>query len=129
MKKFILSVSIVLAFTYANAQKSVTYDKEKGIETLEYEHQSAWEQIEHVEGFRIQLTAAAGVNSQSSVQKVCDEFKAQFPNIPTYITFAEPYFRLRVGDFQTKLDAVNALKRIQAIYPGAYIIKDEINFK
>ena len=129
MKKTIFTILAIAALSFANAQHSVQYDKESGIEQIEQQHQSAWKSIDGIEGFRIQIAAASGVNSKNTVQRAYEEFRSRFPEIPAYVTYAEPYFRLRIGNFRTRLEATATLEKIKGSYPGAYIIKDEIKFK
>ena len=129
MKKTIFTILAIAALSFANAQHSVQYDKESGIEQIEQQHQSAWKSIDGIEGFRIQIAAASGVNSKNTVQRAYEEFRSRFPEIPAYVTHAEPYFRLRIGNFRTRLEATATLEKIKGNYPGAYIIKDEIKFK
>lgn len=129
MKKTIFTILAIAALSFANAQNSVQYDKESGIEQIEQQHQSAWKSIDGIEGFRIQIAAASGVNSKNTVQRAYEEFRSRFPEIPAYVTYAEPYFRLRIGNFRTRLEATATLEKIKGNYPGAYIIKDEIKFK
>ena len=61
------------------------------------------------------------------VEKMQTEFDQKFPKITSYVTYFEPNFRLRVGDFRTKLDAYR-LPEINAAYPGAFIIRDKIEY-
>ena len=129
MKKAVITILAFVVFAIANAQNSVQYDKEAGIEQIEQQHQAAWKSLDKIEGFRIQIAAASGANSKNTVQRAYDEFRSRFPSIPAYVTYAEPYFRLRVGNFRTRLEATATLEQIKASYPGAYIIKDEIKFK
>ncbi|MCQ2286519.1 MAG: SPOR domain-containing protein [Bacteroidales bacterium] len=129
MKKIVITLLFLGAICFIQAQSSVKYDREQGIEQLEEQHKQAWQELEGIEGYRIQITAASGNNSKSTIQMASSEFQANFSNIPTYITYAEPYFRLRVGNYRTRLEAVAALEQIKIQYPGAYIIKDEIKFK
>jgi len=129
MKKAILTLFIITTFICAFSQHSIQYDKEEGIGQIEQQHKEAWQGLESIEGFRIQIAAASGANSKNTIQRTHDEFSAHYPSIPAYITYAEPYFRLRVGNFRTRLEAAAALEQVKASYPGAYIIKDEIKFK
>ena len=38
------------------------------------------------------------------------------------------YYRVRVGDFRTRLEAEKFLRKISRKYPGAWVIQDYINF-
>jgi hypothetical protein len=82
-----------------------------------------------LDGYRIQIFFDAGNNSRSNAYKVKDEFLGISPDstISVYITFKEPYYRVRVGDFRTRLDAEGFLQLIKPSYPNAFPIKEQIN--
>jgi len=52
---------------------------------------------------------------------------AKYPDVGTYLTFKTPNYKVRIGDFRTKLDAQRFLNEIIADYPNAWIIEDQIN--
>ena len=115
-----------VVFSYA--QKNVHYDIEDGINLVEKQYIDAWKKIKKIEGFRIQITSFSGVNSKASIDKIADQFAQQFPNIPYEISYFEPNFRLRVGNYHTKLEAYKALQKIMPVFPGAFVLKDQIDF-
>ncbi|HQA86388.1 MAG TPA: SPOR domain-containing protein [Bacteroidales bacterium] len=129
MKYLYLTLFFLWINTPLFPQTTVTYDLESGIEELEIKHKESWEKIKEIDGFRIQLFASAGVNSRNTVEEIHDEFVRKFPKIPAYVGYSEPYFRLRVGDFKTKLEAYKILREIRLSYTGAFIIKDQISFR
>jgi len=47
--------------------------------------------------------------------------------VRAYLTFKAPNYKVRVGDFRTKLDAQRFLIELTADYPNAFIITDQIN--
>ena len=50
-------------------------------------------------------------------------------DIESYPLFADPgYFKIRVGDFRTKTDAVKLFLIISKKFPDSYIVSDIINF-
>jgi hypothetical protein len=53
------------------------------------------------------------------------KFSARFPEYSTYEDYQQPYWVVMVGDFQTKLEAFELLKKIQPDFP-AFIIKCKI---
>jgi len=55
-------------------------------------------------------------------------FSSKFPSIPAYLSFQEPFFKIRVGDFRFKLQADGVLEIIKQDYPNAYTVKDLIFF-
>ncbi len=80
-----------------------------------------------MEGFRIQVFFDSGNSSKARAQAALDEFIARYPKISAYLTFKSPNYKVRVGDFRTRLDAQRFLNDIVADYPNAFIIADQIN--
>ena len=76
-----------------------------------------------VDGYRIQL-------SSSDDRAVAYDKKArlyrQFPHLKSYVTYDQPYFRLRIGDFPDRLTATRYLMKVILIYPEAFIVRDNI---
>ncbi len=75
-----------------------------------------------MEGYRVQLF----FGKRDEAQKVRNEFVIKYPNTGAYISYLAPNFRLRAGDFRSKLDSEEFKKAIERDFPGCYIVKDEI---
>jgi hypothetical protein len=82
----------------------------------------------YIQGFRIQLFSESGANSKTAALDIKTKFLAKYPNQETYVVFVEPNYKLRVGNFRTRMNARGFLKEIIAEYPNAYVIKDIIEF-
>jgi hypothetical protein len=129
MKHFAYLFFLISGITLLNAQNNISYNIEKGIVEIEQQYVEAWKKVKTIEGFRIQIIAFAGINSKNSIETIAEQFKQQFPEIPFSITFFQPNYRLRVGNFCTKLEAYKALEKIAPLFPGAFVLKDQIEFK
>lgn len=79
-------------------------------------------------GYRIQIFFDSGINSSDRARQARDEFLALFPDVPAYVSWKAPNYRVRVGDFRSRLEAEKELQSILIGYPNAWVIKDEINF-
>jgi hypothetical protein len=79
-------------------------------------------------GYRIQVYFDSGSNSSDRAGRVRDDFALLYPDIPAYVSWKAPNYRVRVGDFRTRLEAEKAMQMITIDYPNAWVIKDEINF-
>ena len=53
-------------------------------------------------------------------------FKKKYPDVPIYLLFGQPYYRLRVGDFRTRLEAENMYQRLKKRYKNAFVTADRI---
>lgn len=80
-----------------------------------------------ISGFRVQIYSDSGNQSKLRTQRRQAEFARLFPGVPSYISFDAPEFKLRVGDFRTRLDARRFLEKIARDFEGAYIVVDLIN--
>lgn len=80
-----------------------------------------------IDGYRIQIFFDSGANSKTRAQSIFESFKARNPETGAYLTFKAPNYKVRVGDFRTKLDAQRYLNSIIGEYPNAWIIEDIIN--
>lgn len=80
-----------------------------------------------ISGYRVQIYMASGNNALSDAEIVKKDFEQNFPELTAYITFREPYYRVRVGDYRTRLEANQLLKPIRKSYQDAWIIQDKIS--
>jgi hypothetical protein len=81
-----------------------------------------------IPGYRIQIFFDSGINSSDRAKQARDEFLFLFPDTQAYVSWKAPNYRVRVGDFRSRLEAENMLQSIFIGYPNAWVIKDEINF-
>ncbi len=81
-----------------------------------------------MDGYRIQIFFDSGADSKKRALDVKSVFSSKFPSIPAYLSFQEPFFKIRVGDFRFKLQADGVLEIIKQDYPNAYTVKDLIFF-
>lgn len=85
------------------------------------QHQSA------LDGWRVQIFFDSGANSKKRATDALNHFNALYPDIKAYLSFREPYYRVRVGDYRTRLEAEGLMNQIQAEYPNAFAATDKIN--
>jgi hypothetical protein len=79
-----------------------------------------------IDGYRIQIFFDSGNNSKTKAQSIYEGFKAKYPDVRAYLSFKSPNYKVRVGDFRTRLDAQRFLNEIIDEYPNAWIIADMI---
>jgi hypothetical protein len=79
------------------------------------------------DGYRVQIFFDAGTNSKNKALTAKSEFESAYPGIKTYLSYKEPYYRVRVGDFRTLIEAVGFQKKIETDYPNSFPVKDKID--
>jgi len=105
----------------------VEYIQDEKVDELVAKHIKINQNKGTMEGFRVQILSDSGNNSKTQAQAASDAFTSKFPNINAYLTFKSPNYRVRVGDFRSRLDAQRFLSEIAGDYPNAFIISDKIN--
>jgi hypothetical protein len=81
-----------------------------------------------IDGFRVQIFFDSGTFSGDRATEVKEEFEENYEEVGAYVTWKAPNYRVRVGDFRSRLEAEKFLHEIIADYPNAWVIKDKINY-
>ena len=77
-------------------------------------------------GFRVQIFS--GLDRQVAYSELA-KFKARYPGISTYISYTQPNYRLRVGDFRTRLEAEKLMNELKKYYTSMFIFSEMIILK
>lgn len=81
-----------------------------------------------IEGFRIQIYSGSGDNSKQEAYKIKASFLSFHPNVEVYIVFQAPEFKVRVGNFRDRSEALALKAKIQNQFPNPFIVEDFISF-
>ena len=104
----------------------VFFSYDKGVEELIEKYKKSNYSNPGVDGFRVQIFTGAGNDSKDKAEKALQEFLSSFPDEVAYLTYQQPNFKVRCGNFRTKSEARKLMKKISYQYPGSYIVKDNI---
>lgn len=80
-------------------------------------------------GYRIQIYSNSGPAAKEAAVKQQSEFLKLHEKTPSYTKWSYPNWVVRVGDFRTKLEALEMHLAIRELYPASFIISDEIVVK
>jgi hypothetical protein len=75
------------------------------------------------DGFRIKIHFGA---DRVKAHEVKVKFAGKFQDYTPYEDYDQPNFIITIGDFRTKLEAFEALKKVQIEFPNSFIIKSKI---
>lgn len=81
--------------------------------------------INSLDGYRIQIFSGSDRKNANALKA---RFKNDFPDEPVYLIYQQPYFKLRVGDFRSIIEAQPLYHRLLKTYGQALVIPDRINF-
>lgn len=96
-------------------------------EMLEW-HVSNNKKDKQIEGFRVEIFFSSDADAKDKALKKKVEFLKLYPENTVHIKYVAPNFRVRVGDFRTKNEALKLFKEIKNTYPLSFIVTDNIDF-
>ena len=74
-------------------------------------------------GWRIQVYFGT---QRSRAYEMRALFNTHYPDIPSAVSYSQPNFKVRAGDFRTRLEAQHHLIDVEKNFPGAFVVPDEI---
>ena len=84
-----------------------------------------------IQGYRTQVFS--GNNQRKSKDEAFrkeKEIKELFPDVPTYVTYNAPFWRLRIGDFRSHEEAYHMQHLLMDAFPAyrkeMYIVREEV---
>lgn len=129
-----LSVLVLITWSNSYAQdstgiaesKNVNVKQDASVSTLLYQYKEYNHKREFTEGYRIQITYT---DVRDEVYKSKGAMYREFPELASYVEYEQPYYKLRLGDFKTRLEATHFLQQVIPLYTGAFIVRDKIKIK
>ncbi|WP_026461674.1 sporulation protein [Adhaeribacter aquaticus] len=82
--------------------------------------------IRYAQGYRILAYSGTERKAAMDMRKA---IIARMPEERDYLQYKQPTFRLKIGDYFTRVEAQQALLQIKNITPNAMIVADQINVK
>lgn len=122
MIRFIAALFLVSCFASVNAQVKVNEEAPIGLMMTKY--MDINENSNTVDGWRIQVMAKT---DRMEIERAKENFIINFPGVSIDWIHSKPYYRLRAGAFQTRLEAIQMLQELKKEYPGAFPVKDNIS--
>lgn len=86
-------------------------------------------EIDETVGYRVQILSTRNVAYADSIR---DDFRSWSSDhiedhvVDSYIFFRQPYYRVRVGDFRNRANAIEFSQMIKNRYPEAWVVPDRI---
>ena len=121
----LLSVLSLLSSAALAQTGRVTVTGDVAVNEMVSRHVELNNRVKTMPGYRVQIASFSGINSKTSAFSLRERFMTDYPAIQAYIIYDEPNFKVKVGDFRTRLEAYAFLQEIKEVYKG-YIIKDNI---
>jgi hypothetical protein len=120
-----VGTSTIHAQTMPIGKDSLTMNADPKIKQLQQKYVELNKIKQSSSGYRIQIHFG---NEREKAKDIKTKFLQAFPEIPAYDSYQSPNFRVRVGDYRSKLEAAKYLKQISALFPSSFIVTDNIKY-
>lgn len=81
-----------------------------------------------VSGYRVRIFFDNKQTARVESEEMLKKFESMFHDVRAYRTYANPYFKVTVGDFRTKSEAMALLSTIKGAFPSAFVVKENIAY-
>lgn len=81
-----------------------------------------------ITGYRVRIFFDNKQDSRGASEAALGRFKSLYPGYGAYRSFASPYFKVVVGDFRTKSEAMQLMQALKADFPSAFVVRENINY-
>lgn len=126
MKTRFLFIFILLSnFAWSQDTAKANWIIDNKVDVLLQKKLELDQQKPSIQGFRVQLYYGGNRNEALELKS---KFAQLHPDVESYLIYQQPYFRLRVGDFRSRLEAYKLMKKVEKEFPSVFIVNDEINF-
>lgn len=79
-----------------------------------------------VNGYRIMLFMSNSQSARADAFAACDSLALRMPQLKTYVTYDNPYFKVTAGNCTTQEEALILLERVKPTFPKAFIMRENI---
>jgi hypothetical protein len=116
----------------AVAARTVVIHKDPRIETLvkkqaQINEETTRDSRRSIPGFRIQVIQSRDRNKVFAEKA---KIYQQFPDLPPYLVYQQPFYKLKVGNFKTQEEAEEYEKQLSRLFPtGLFVVRDIIEVK
>lgn len=82
----------------------------------------------NLSGFRVRIFFDNKQTARTASEETEKLFKSKYHGVSVYRSYVNPYFKVTVGDFRTRSEAVQLMRKIQGDFPSAFVVKENIVF-
>ncbi len=123
LTQFSFIAALLVCPLVTRAQKYSLKTQDSLVHVLVNRHIAISQAKRTMPGYRVQIYFGS---DRTKANEVKTDFLQLFPNKGAYLVYQQPNFKIRVGDYKTRLEAMKFLREVQDLYSAAFIVKDEV---
>ncbi|MBO4328506.1 MAG: SPOR domain-containing protein [Bacteroidales bacterium] len=123
----LLILTSLVCCGYAQKRGTLHVNQDSRIDRLMKRQRDVYAANNTMNGYRVQIFMEIGNDAIAHAEAVKGAFTSAFPELPVYLTYEQPYYRLRVGDFRNRVEAEKYVRLIKPKFNLAFVTADVIN--
>ena len=126
-EKFYIENSGFLPTWRESSHGNVLIHQDEALRTLVKKHIES--NNDKFPGWRVQIYFGSGQSARHQAGSVKKDFYLRYGQAyAAYIVYDSPYFKVRVGDFRTKAEAMKLKETLKGKYKSIWVKQDYINY-
>ncbi len=78
-------------------------------------------------GYRVRIYFDNSRDARIISEQIVDTFKVHHPDVPVFRIYDNPYFKVTVGEFFSRADAMRFMEAIRREYPTVFLVKESFS--
>lgn len=126
MRTLLLTIVSLVSLVSLAQNDNVTFNQDRKISELTDVYKMYNKRNDVADGYRIQV--AFSNDRQEAYNNKAKLYK-DLPDEKCYVEYEQPYYKLRIGDYMTRLEAYDKLREVIIKYPGAFVVRAKVKIK
>jgi len=123
MKYIVILLSLLYSFQ-VNAQGEVTVNTSATITQMMDQFTSTNKAQNTIKGWRIQIITT---NDRRKMETARGKFSSRYPDVKVKWNHVAPYYRVKVGAYENKMQLMGFLLKLKNSFPGVIPVMDNIS--
>ncbi len=79
-------------------------------------------------GYRVRIFFDNKQSARADSEAAMARFRSLYPEIEVFRSYVNPYFKVTVGNFRTRSEAMGLFRKVIREFPTAFIVREEIEY-
>ncbi len=81
----------------------------------------------NVQVYRLRIFFDNKQDARAMSEQVVSQFSEIYPDVPVFRVYINPYFKVTVGNFRSKSEAMKFLNKIKEDYPSVFLVRESFS--
>ena len=122
-----LSQTGIFSGAYSSSAGQVYINQNPELQKIINNHVSINKDKYVLKGWRVQIFLGSGRNARSRANSTKSRFLSKHSEVNAYLDYSSPYFKIKVGNFRTKIEAEAFKKKISNSFSNSWVVESEID--